>query len=198
MIKDKKISKIVNEVLKYEKDKTVDAFLQVEKLNREITGNSINMDYRNMVLLYPKIMLEYVENIEKTINLDQEQSKIIEKAQKQLERWITIYEGKNIIENCYEYLQQEKEKIDQEFRKQSRKKEQEETLLKASARVGGIALRNLQRENNNLDGEIEEYPYSKEELKMIDKFSEITKKQELLEEYNELYYEGENEEDDEM
>lgn len=38
MIKDERVSKIINEVLKKERDKTVETFLKVEKLNREITG----------------------------------------------------------------------------------------------------------------------------------------------------------------
>ena len=37
MINDERVSKIVNEVLEKERDKTVEAFLKVEKLNREIT-----------------------------------------------------------------------------------------------------------------------------------------------------------------
>ena len=34
MINDERVSKIVNEVLEKERDKTVEAFLKVEKLNR--------------------------------------------------------------------------------------------------------------------------------------------------------------------
>ena len=194
MIKDKRVSEIINEILKKEMNKTIEAIIQVEKLNKEITGRSLEMDYKNMVLLYPSILLEYVDNIEKNITYNEEQGKIIKKAQNQLENWISIYESPNIVSECYEYLIQEKNKLDNDFNERTRNKGSEETLLLASAKIGGIALRNLQRENNNLEGNIEEYPYTTEELEMIDKFSEITKKQEIIEEYVEQNYSEEDEE----
>lgn len=194
MIKDKRVSEIINEILKKEMNKTIEAIIQVEKLNKEITGRSLEMDYKNMVLLFPSILLEYVDNIEKNITYNEEQGKIIKKAQNQLENWISIYESPNIVSECYEYLIQEKNKLDNDFKERTRNKGSEETLLLASAKIGGIALRNLQRENNNLEGNIEEYPYTTEELEMIDKFSEITKKQEIIEEYVEQNYSEEDEE----
>ena len=194
MIKDKRVSEIINEILKKEMNKTIEAIIQVEKLNKEITGRSLEMDYKNMVLLYPSILLEYVDNIEKNITYNEEQGKIIKKAQNQLENWISIYESPNIVSECYEYLIQENNKLDNDFKERTRNKGSEETLLLASAKIGGIALRNLQRENNNLEGNIEEYPYTTEELEMIDKFSEITKKQEIIEEYVEQNYSEEDEE----
>lgn len=194
MIKDKRVSEIINEILKKEMNKTIESFVQVEKVNKEITGRSLEMDYKNMVLLYPSILLEYVDNIEKNITYNEEQGKIIKKAQNQLENWISIYESPNIVSECYEYLIQEKNKLDNDFKERTRNKGSEETLLLASAKIGGIALRNLQRENNNLEGNIEEYPYTTEELEMIDKFSEITKKQEIIEEYVEQNYSEEDEE----
>lgn len=194
MIKDKRVSEIINEILKKEMNKTIEAIIQVEKLNKEITGRSLEMDYKNMVLLYPSILLEYVDNIEKNITYNEEQGKIIKKAQNQLENWISIYESPNIVSECYEYFIQEKNKLDNDFKERTRNKGSEETLLLASAKIGGIALRNLQRENNNLEGNIEEYPYTTEELEMIDKFSEITKKQEIIEEYVEQNYSEEDEE----
>lgn len=194
MIKDKRVSEIINEILKKEMNKTIEAIIQVEKLNKEIAGRSLEMDYKNMVLLYPSILLEYVDNIEKNITYNEEQGKIIKKAQNQLENWISIYESPNIVSECYEYLIQEKNKLDNDFKERTRNKGSEETLLLASAKIGGIALRNLQRENNNLEGNIEEYPYTTEELEMIDKFSEITKKQEIIEEYVEQNYSEEDEE----
>ena len=195
MIKDKRVSEIINEILKKEMNKTIESFVQVEKVNKEITGRSLEMDYKNMVLLYPSILLEYVDNLEKNTTYNEEQGNIIKNAQKQLENWISIYESPNIVSECYEYLIQEKNKLDNDFKEKTRNKGLEESLLVASAKIGGIALRNLQRENNNLDGEIEKYPYTKEKLEMIDKFSEITKKLEIIEEYVELNYTEEDEEE---
>lgn len=195
MIKDKRVSEIINEILKKEMNKTIETFIQVEKLNKEITGRSLEMDYKNIILLYPTILLEYVDNIEKNITYNEEQGNIIKEAQKQLEKWICIYESTNIVSECYEYLIQEKNKLDNDFKERTRNKGLEASLLLASAKIGGIALRNLQRENNNLKGDIEKYPYTAEELKMINKFSEITKKQEIIEEYVELNYSEEDEEE---
>ena len=195
MIKDKRVSEIINEILKKEMNKTIESFVQVEKVNKEITGRSLEMDYKNMVLLYPSILLEYVDNFEKNTTYNEEQGNIIKNAQKQLENWISIYESPNIVSECYEYLIKEKNNLDNVFKEKTRNKGLEESLLLASAKIGGIALRNLQRENNNLDGEIEKYPYTKEELEMIDKFSEITKKLEIIEEYVELNYTEEDEEE---
>ena len=195
MIKDKRVSEIINEILKKEMNKTIESFVQVEKVNKEITGRSLEMDYKNMVLLYPSILLEYVDNFEKNTTYNEEQGNIIKNAQKQLENWISIYESPNIVSECYEYLIQEKNNLDNVFKEKTRNKGLEESLLLASAKIGGIALRNLQRENNNLDGVMEEYPYTKEELEMIDKFGEITKKQEIIEEYVELNYTEEDEEE---
>lgn len=195
MIKDKKVSEIINEILKKEMNKTIESFVQVEKVNKEVTGRSLEMDYKNMVLLYPSILLEYVDNLEKNTTYNEEQGKIIKNTQKQLENWISIYESPNIVSECYEYLIQEKNNLDSVFKEKTRNRGLEESLLLASAKIGGIALRNLQRENNNLDGVMEEYPYSKEELKMIDKFGEITKKQEIIEEYVELNYIEDDEEE---
>ena len=195
MINDKRVSEIINEILKKEMNITIEKITQFEKLNKEITGTNLEMDYKNMILLYPTILLEYVDNIEKNITYNEEQGNIIKEAQNQLEKWISIYESPNIVSESYEYLIQEKNKLDNNFKEKTRNKGLEESLLFASAKIGGIALRNLQRENNNLDGNIEEYPYTKEELEMIDKFSEITEKQEILEEYVELNYSEEDEEE---
>ena len=195
MINDKRVSEIINEILKKEMNITIEKITQFEKLNKEITGTNLEMDYKNIILLYPTILLEYVDNMEKNITYNEEQGNIIKEAQKQLEKWICIYESPNIVSESYEYLIQEKNKLDNDFKAKTRNKGLEESLLFASSKIGGIDLRNLQRENNNLDGDIEEYPYTKEELEMIDKFSEITEKQEILEEYVELNYSEEDEEE---
>ncbi len=198
MIKDKRVSEIINEILKNEMNKTIEAIIQVEKLNKEITGRRLEMDYKNMILLYPIILLEYVDNIEKSITCNEEQGNIIKKAQNQLEKWISMYESPKIVSECYEYLIKERNKFDNDFKERTRNKGSEESLLFASAKIGGIAVRNLQRENNNLDGNIEEYPYTKEELDMIDKFKEINKKIDALNEYMELNYTEEDEADIDM
>lgn len=116
------------------------------------------------------------------------------KNNKNLRTGLLLAEKEYLAQRVNELIQ-EKNKLDSEFKEITRNKGEEESLLLASVKVGGIAVRNLQRENNNLDGEIEEYPYSTEELKMIDKFSKITKKLESLEESIEPDYTEEDEEE---
>ncbi len=43
----------------------------------------------------------------------------------------------------------------------------------AGAILAGIAVRNLQRENENLEGELEHSPFSKEQEKMIEEYTEL-------------------------
>ena len=103
MINDKRVSEIINEILKKEMNITIEKITQFEKLNKEITGTNLEMDYKNMILLYPTILLEYVDNIEKNITYNEEQGNIIKEAQNQLEKWISIYESPNIVSESYEY-----------------------------------------------------------------------------------------------
>lgn len=158
MIKDERVSKIVNEILKEEMNETIRTFMEVEKVNREITGRRVKMDYKSMILLYPTTLLEYVENVERSIAYNEEQGNVIKKAQIQLEKWISIYESTDIVEESYEYLRQEKFELENELKKQMKNKEQKE------------------------------YPYTKEQLEIIDKYNSIIKKQEILEEYAEQNY----------
>lgn len=50
----------------------------------------------------------------------------------------------------------------------------------ASSILGGIDLRNFQRELGNLDGEEEQFPYNEEQKKMIDRYVELEHRQEEL------------------
>lgn len=200
MIKDERVSKIVNEILEKEMNKTKEEYLKFEKFTITTTGRTLDTDCRNILLLSPMYLLEYIDNVEKSTTYNEEEKEIIHNTQKQLERWISVYESENIVEECYEYLRQEKEKINNRFKEKTKKIGNEESILKASAKIGGVALRNLQRKNNNLEGKIEEYNYDIDLLSMICEYDEIVKKQELIEEYLEQNYieENENNEEEEM
>lgn len=58
----------------------------------------------------------------------------------------------------------------------------------AGAILAGIAVRNLQRENGNLGGELEHSPFSKEQEKMIDDYIELEKMVEYIEQEIENEY----------
>ena len=54
-----------------------------------------------------------------------------------------------------------------------------------------MAVRNLQRENGNLEGELVSSPFSKEQEKMIDDYTELEKMVEYIEQEVESKYEKE-------
>lgn len=53
-------------------------------------------------------------------------------------------------------------------------------IMVAGTIIGGIDLRNFQRELGNLDGKEEQFPYNEEQLKMIDRYMELEHRQEEL------------------
>lgn len=53
-------------------------------------------------------------------------------------------------------------------------------IMVAGTILGGIDLRNFQRELGNLDGEEEQFPYNEEQIKMIDRYIELEHRQEEM------------------
>lgn len=109
------------------------------------------------------------------------------------------------MENYEEYINKEMEKLKKNFRENTSQdeelkkhfendnpKDRYQSIMVAGTILAGIDVRNLQRENNNLDGEKEEYPYNKEQIRMIDLYSRFEKTLESAERYVELNYEEEN------
>lgn len=99
------------------------------------------------------------------------------------------------------YIVEEMDKLRKEFREiTSQDKELEkhfendnpknryQSIMVAGTILGGIDLRNLRRENGNLSGEKEEYPYNKEQIKLIDSYHKFERTLEDLERYAELNY----------
>ena len=66
-------------------------------------------------------------------------------------------------------------------------------IMVASSILGGIDLRNLQRENDKIDGEKEIYPYTNEQIKMIDKYSRLQETVDIIEQYAEQNFSEEDE-----
>lgn len=54
------------------------------------------------------------------------------------------------------------------------------SIIVAGAIVGGIDLRNLQREFGSLKGKKEKIPYNEEQIKMIDRYTELQHRQEEI------------------
>lgn len=185
MINDERVSRIINQILNYENIETAEQFVKFERFEREELGRYFDdSNIRSILLLTPVNLLEYVDKVKKITSYNEEQEKLIEKTQRKLEKWIALYEG-NTFTECYEYLLQKKAELSAKFKEETKKDEKEEDLLLASAKIGGIAVRNLQRKNNNLDGEYEEYPYSDKQIRIIDKYVDINRALEIMDTYTE-------------
>ena len=117
--------------------------------------------------------------------------------------------GKHIyhseMEDNFKYLNSEMDKLRNEFRENTSQdkqlakhfendnpKDRYQSIVVAGAILGEIDVRNLQRENNKLDGEKEEYPYNKEQLKMINAYKRFENTIQKAEQYLELNYEQED------
>ena len=67
------------------------------------------------------------------------------------------------------------------------------SIMVAGSILGGIQLRNIWRKNGKLDGEREEFPYSKEQIEMIDKYNRLQETMDKLQNYAEFIFEDEEE-----
>lgn len=109
------------------------------------------------------------------------------------------------MEDNFKYLNSEMDKLRNRFRENTSQdkqltkhfendnpKDRYQSIVVAGAILGGIDVRNLQRENNKLDGEKEEYPYNKEQIKMINVYKNLESTIQKAEQYVELNYEQED------
>lgn len=80
-----------------------------------------------------------------------------------------------------------------EYFKTINSKESFSSIMVAGAILGGIEIRNFQRQNNNLDGEKEVFPYNAEQIKMIDKYNRLQETIDKIEEYAEQNFSEEDE-----
>lgn len=69
------------------------------------------------------------------------------------------------------------------------------SIMVAGTVLGGIDLRNIWRENKKTDGEMEEYPYSEEQIKMIDRYNRLEETLDKIEQYAEFNIEVDEEEE---
>ena len=67
------------------------------------------------------------------------------------------------------------------------------SIMVASSILGGIDLRNLKRENGKIVGEKEVYPYTNEQIKMIDRYSRLQETVDIIEQYAEQNFSEEDE-----
>ena len=88
-------------------------------------------------------------------------------------------EMKNLSEMFSQNVLQDKNLL--EYFREDNPKDRFSNIYYAASLLRSIDLKNIKRVNNNLSGEIEEYPYNKEQIKMIDRYMELENEQEKLE-----------------
>lgn len=120
-----------------------------------------------------------------------------------------IYESKFDLDDTREFYDDILDKIDKlseefknitlkddklkEYFKNTSSEETYSSIMVASSILGGIDLRNLQRENDKIDGEKEIYPYTNEQIKMIDRYSRLQETVDIIEQYAERNFSEEDE-----
>lgn len=110
------------------------------------------------------------------------------------------------LEDAYNTIDKEMKKLRIEFEKNTGTDEKlaeyfknddpadrYKSIMVAGAILGGIQLRNIWRENGKLNDPKEEFPYSKEQIKMIDRYNSLQDVLDKLEWYAEFVFEDEEE-----
>lgn len=105
------------------------------------------------------------------------------------------------LKESYETIDKEIKKLKTEFDKNTSNdeklaeyfkdddpKDRYKDIILASTILTGIQLRNIWRDNGNLDGEKEEYPYNEEQRDMIHKYNRLEETLEKLEYYAEYIF----------
>lgn len=110
------------------------------------------------------------------------------------------------MEDAYDTIDKQMKKLREEFRentiidkkllehfKGDDPKDRFSSIMIAGSILGGIQLRNIWRENGNLDGEKEVFPYNEKQIEMIHKYNRLQKTLDKLEYYAEFIFEDEEE-----
>lgn len=137
--------------------------------DKEEKENALELKEADNILNEAQVILqEYEENRENSLLLKDFYNNIIEKK-----------------ENLRQLFKQDVKSDINVLNKFSDKEERENAtnIQIAGVILGGIDLRNLQRENNNLGGEIEEYPYNAKQIRMIDDYKELENMLEEIDNY---------------
>lgn len=133
-----------------------------------------------------------IENIKNDIEItDNEQREMEVKCQlneyitdKELKEYATKLEKKmNKIKNEFKEITQNDKFLLEHYKNRNTNFS---NIAVASGILAGIDIRNIQRENNNLDGELEQYPFNEEQIRMIDKYKSMENTLDIIERYAEI------------
>lgn len=71
---------------------------------------------------------------------------------------------------------------------EEKRNNKESRIRIAGTILAGIAVRNMQRENGNLNGKMEESPYTLKQEKMIYRYTSLENTQEIIDNYEEANF----------
>lgn len=112
--------------------------------------------------------IEYTDEVNKNLYSDEE----IELRIKSILKEEKIINKMKLISEKFKYDTKNNEDLQKVF-KDTRNKDVYYHIKVAGAILAGIDVRNLQRENGNLEGELEHSPFSKEQEKMIEEYTKL-------------------------
>lgn len=193
-----------------EAEKLAKLLPNANELNKKEKGELFNKLFTDLEFAY----LQYDEhkNVENTKNIAFEIVKddieITNIKQRKVEVKIKKQEFNTMQEmgDTYDMIFNQMQELREEFRKNTitDKKLLEQfkdgnsndsfsSIGVAGCILGGIELRNIWRENRNLEGEKEEFPYNEKQIEMIHKYNRLQKTLDKLEYYAEFIFEDEEE-----
>ena len=177
--------------------------------NKKEIGHTYNKLFTDLQFAYN--IYDKYRNIESTKEraFDIVAKEIQNTDKRQREGEAQIYESKFDLDDTREFYDDILDKIDKlseefknitlkddklkEYFKNTSSEETYSSIMVASSILGGIDLRNLQRENGKIDGEKEIYPYTNEQIKMIDRYSRLQETVDIIEQYAEQNFSEEDE-----
>ena len=142
-----------------------------EKSENEIENIDIELSKFETDAEIEKMLENKMQN--NTLNKD-EMKKIYEEIEKMMQD----------LKEDFEMITENDSNLIEHF-KDTSSKDTFSSIMVAGTILGGIELRNLQRENGKLDGEKEVFPYNKEQIKLIDRYNKLQETIDKMEQYAE-------------
>lgn len=169
--------------------------------------NKLFMDLRFLYMKYDEYTKRNYEK-DRVLEIVKEDIELTTISQRELEVKLNSNEIKDrreleeYCEDIYIAMKKLREEFEQntlndkslvEYFKNDIPKERFTSIKVAGSVLGGIQLRNIWRENNNLDGEKEVFPYNEEQIEMINKYNRLEETLDKVEYYAEFVFEDEEE-----
>lgn len=193
-----------------EAEKLANLLPDANELNEKEKGEPFNKLFMDLEFVY--IQYDYYKNIKSTKNrayeIVEEDIEFTTVQQRKIEVQIKTFKinTKQKLKESYKTIDKEMNRLKTEFNKNTSAdeklaeyfkdddpKDRYKDIILASTILTGIQLRNIWRDNGNLDGEKEEYPYNEEQREMIHRYNRLQETLNRLEYYAEYAFEEEEE-----